>query len=224
MPSSLSSPLPTPRGSTVDHLFVRLKTAIQTGELAPGQRLIEADLTKDYGVSRGPLREALRRLASEGVVDFVPNRGAMVKRFSRKEIVDLFKIRQALEGLAAELAATNFTPAQHKAQMHVLRQISDGRLREEMPFSEENRSFHNVILELCDNAQLDTLIQQLQLPLLRYQIRGALDSNYLQKSRDEHAAIAAAILANDPKQAEKRMQRHLGQAAQRLMALPDLFP
>jgi DNA-binding GntR family transcriptional regulator len=213
-----------PRGSTVDHLFAQLKRAIQTGQFAPGQRLIEADLTLQYGVSRGPVREALRRLGAEGVVDFVPNRGALVRRFSPKEIIDIFRIRQALEGLAARLAAERFARATHKQEAELFTRISRCEFDEDQPFSEENRAFHSAIVNLSDNPRLDTLIQQLQLPVVRYQIRGALDRAYLAKSREEHAGIAQALLKNDGRQAEKRMQEHLGRAADRLMSLPDLFP
>lgn len=213
-----------PRGNTVDHLFSQLKNAIQNGQLAPGQRLIEADLTKDYGVSRGPLREALRRLSAEGIIDFVPNKGAIVKRFSPKEIVDIFRIRQALEGLATRLATENLAPDRHKKQWKMLEQISLGTIDEDLAFGEENRLFHGIILELCDNLQLHTLIQQMQLPFLRYQIRGSLDRAYIRNSRKEHIDIARAMLAHDAKLAEKRMQQHLGKALDRLMTLlPDLF-
>ena len=208
----------------VDVLFAKLKAAIQAGEFAPGQRLIEADLTRDYGVSRGPVREALRRLAAEGIVDFIPNRGALVRRFSRKEIIDIFHIRQVLEGLASRLAAENFSSSRHPEDAALLRDIAQGKQRETDKFSEENRRFHNLIVRHADNPQLETLIQQLQLPLVRYQIRGSLDRNYLKRSREEHALIAQAIIENNAGKAEKHMQAHLGHAADRLMALPDLFP
>lgn len=219
-----SSSTALPRGNTVDHLFHQLKNAIQNGQLAPGQRLIEADLTKDYGVSRGPLREALRRLSAEGIIDFVPNKGAIVKRFSPKEIVDIFRIRQALEGLATRLATENLDADKHRKHWKMLEQFVKALAEEDFEFSEENRTFHNIILELCDNTQLQTLILQMQLPFLRYQIRGSLDRAYVHSSRKEHADIARAMLGHDAKLAEKRMQQHLGKALDRLMSLrPDLF-
>ncbi|MFC4278517.1 GntR family transcriptional regulator [Achromobacter aloeverae] len=211
-------------GTTVDQLFDRLRQAVQEGRYAPGQRLIEADLTREYGVSRGPVREALRRLATEGVVDFVPNRGALVKRFTSREILNVFRIRQSLEGLAASLAAEHFRADVHLDEAATLRRIAAGKQDTQRPFSEENREFHNAILRLSDNPQLETLIQQLLLPLVRYQIRGSLDAAYLKRSRREHMAIAKAILANDPKAAGKHMHTHLGHAADRLLGFADLFP
>lgn len=218
------SPSTAPRGSTVELLFTQLKAAIENGTFAPGQRLIEADLIKDYGVSRGPLREAFRKLGAEGIIDFVPNRGAIVKKFSRKEIADLFAIRQVIEGLAARLAAERLPESGSREARLLLEQIRDGRLEPSVSFAQENSTFHDTILTLCDNPQLQTLTQQMRLPFLRFQIRGSLDRNYIDNSRKEHVQIAAAILAGDGKRAERLMQNHLGKAADRLMMLPGVFP
>ena len=93
------------RGGTVDRLVEGLRDGILMHRYAPGQVLIEADLTRDFGVSRGPLREAFRHLSAEGLLQLVPNRGALVRRLSRKEAEELFQIRTALEALAVRLAA-----------------------------------------------------------------------------------------------------------------------
>jgi len=213
-----------PRGTTVELLFTQLKKSIENGSLAPGQRLIEADLIKDYGVSRGPLREAFRKLSAEGIIDFVPNKGAIVKKFSRKEIMDSFAIRQAIEGLAARLATERLAQAAYKEERRLLEQIQNHEFGRDVSFAQENSAFHNTILTLCDNPQLQNLVKQMRLPFLRYQIRGSLDRHYIDNSRAEHARIAAAMLSNDAKLAERLMQKHLGKAAERLMTLPDVFP
>lgn len=214
----------TPRGSTVEVLFTQLKASIENGTYAPGQRLIESDLIKDYGVSRGPLREALRRLSAEGIIDFVPNRGAIVKRFSRKEIADIFAIRQVIEGLAARLAADKLAQPGSREERALLEQIQHSAFKEGLSFAQENSAFHDTILKLCDNPQLQHLTQQMRLPFLRFQIRGSLDREYIDNSRKEHAKIAAAMLAGDGKRAERLMQAHLEKAAQRLLSTPDVFP
>jgi DNA-binding GntR family transcriptional regulator len=215
----------TRRGNTVDTLQARLKDAIQAGLFAPGQRLIEADLTKEYGVSRGSLREAFRRLAAEGVVDFVPNKGALVRRISKKELIDLLVLRQSLEGLAARLATKNLGEAQNRAHFEeVLRNIEDIQLKKRGNFSSENTMFHEVIMELADNPQLQMLLKQLQLPLVRFQLRGAIDQEHVEKSQREHAVIAKAILNNNAQQAETLMQQHLQLACDRMLEFPGVFP
>src|SRR5271170_1481180 len=96
---------PPVHGATVAHIVERLRGDILARRLSPGARLIENDLTLRFAVSRGPVREALRRLAAEGLIEHLPHRGAVVRRLSRVEIQELFQIRVELESLAARLAA-----------------------------------------------------------------------------------------------------------------------
>ncbi len=93
------------RGEVVNFVIQHLRDGIFLGRFAPGQRLITSELMTDIGVSRGSLREAFSRLAADGIVDLVPNRGAVVRRLSRVELINLFRIREVLEGLAARQAA-----------------------------------------------------------------------------------------------------------------------
>src|SRR4051812_16469171 len=92
-------------GETVDRTAALIRQQIVEGRLVPGQRLIARDLVEQLGISRGPLREAFRRLAADGLVDLIPNRGAMVRRLSNDEIAQVYQIREALEGYAARRAA-----------------------------------------------------------------------------------------------------------------------
>src|SRR5271170_5056736 len=96
---------PPAHGATVAHIVERLRGDILARRLSPGARLVESNLTERFAVSRGPVREALRRLAAEGLIEHVPHRGALVRRLSAREIEELFQIRLELESLAARLAA-----------------------------------------------------------------------------------------------------------------------
>jgi len=222
--SEVPSSSPKLHGNTVEQLFNQLKKSIQNGTFAPGQRLVATDLVKDYGVSRGPLREAFRRLGAEGFIDVVPNKGAIVKKFSRKQIHDLFLIRQVIEGLATRLATENLKEHGLKEEHQMLEQIASGAPDDIANFSEENSRFHSTILRLCDNQKLQSLVEQMQLPFVKYQIRGSLDRDYITSSKKEHSQIATAMLAGDAKLAERLMQKHLANAADRVMKLPDIFP
>lgn len=211
---------PTRRGDTVNQLFERLKSAVLSGAFAPGQRLIEADLTRTYNVSRGPLREALRQLAAERLVEIIPNRGAVVRRLSRKEMADLFLIRQSLEGLAASLAATNMTRDDYRQRFRAaVKTIYDKRRSGR--FTEENELLHQIIVELADNLQLATLVHQLQLPLARFQIRSAVDQAHRDHSSMEHDRIIKAIMSGDPERADAAMRQHLKRASKRIMNLDE---
>src|SRR5208337_5570820 len=96
---------PPAHGATVAFIVERLREDILAGRLAPGSRLVECDLTARFAVSRGPVREALRRLAAEGLIEHWPHRGAVVRRLSGRTIRELFQIRMELEALAARLAS-----------------------------------------------------------------------------------------------------------------------
>ncbi len=102
-------------GQAVDYTVRRLRDAIFAGHLVPGQRLVAGDLTAEVGVSRGTILQAFQRLSADGLLEIVPNRGAIVRRLSRDQVRDLFQIRENLEGLAAQLAAENIGQGNNRA-------------------------------------------------------------------------------------------------------------
>jgi DNA-binding GntR family transcriptional regulator len=208
---------PVRPGNATEHALGVLRGAIQEGRFAPGQRLIEADLMQTFTVTRGPLREALRRLASEGVVDIVPNRGAMVRIFNRQEMIDLFRIREVIEGLAARQAAEAMADERCRFEA-ALEKMDRARSVSAVPFSKENVIFHELVLTYARNKQLTGLMRQLQLPLVRFQIRASIDDAYREASRREHQAVVQAVSKGNAAQAESLMRKHLRQAADRVIA------
>jgi DNA-binding GntR family transcriptional regulator len=210
-----------PRGDRVGHLHQMIRRAIEDGHLVPGQRLIEIDLTREYGVSRGPLREALRLLAVEGIVEIVPNRGAVVRRMTPKEIIDTMTVRMALEGLAASEAARNIDSGKNRARMEkFITRHKPGTLKPMAAFLEENKELHAMLVEFADNRQLSVLVDQMRLQLFpkRTAVINANDASYRLASSKEHLAIAKAVLRGDETKAAGAMQRHLDDARERLMA------
>lgn len=214
-----SAPSPAPssatgRGTTVERIVRHLREGILNSRYAPGQRLIEADLTRDLGVSRGPLREAFRRLSAEGLVETVPNRGALVRRLSRQETLELFQIRVELEALGARLAAENIAvPAIRDAfEAAVVPIWSDAPRLSQLAYLDENKRFHDAVVGAGGNCQLVQIHRQLQLPLIMFQVSGALDAAILSRSVAEHRRIARAILAGDAREADRSMRLHLTRA------------
>ncbi len=210
------------RGEKGRQVADHIATGIRHGRYAPGQRLVEAELTQELGVSRGPVREAFRQLAADGVIEIVPNRGALVRRLSMREALELFEIRTALEALAAGRAAQN---------------MADGCIRErfsraiayiwkEEPrystseYIAENQAFHAAIYEAAGNLELARLNSQLHLSLIMSQIRSALTSEVIATSLTEHRRIAEAILAGDMKRAEKESREHLMRASEIVRSMP----
>lgn len=210
------------RGGTVDRLVQGLRDGILNSRYAPGQRLIEADLTRDFGVSRGPLREAFRRLSAEGLLEIVPNRGALVRKLSYKETIELFQIRTALEALAVRLAAAAIDRGDNRARFAAdIAPIWDEATRlSGAAYHQENWRFHQAILTICDNAQLASLSRQLQLPLIMLQLSGAMTPAMYEDSVAEHRRIATAILDGDPDAAERAIRDHLGRAHEIASAMP----
>ncbi len=210
------------KGGMVDQLIEHLRDGILERRYAPGQRLIEADLTHDLRVSRGPLREAFRRLSAEGLLELVPNRGAVVRRLTLKETVELFQIRTALESLAVRLVAENIDRDDNRRRFEAASAaIWDDTPRPPGPaYHEENRLFHQTILDLCGNVQLAKVSQQMQLPLIMLQLSGHMDPAMYADSVKEHRRIATAILAGNADAAEKAMRAHLGRASKLVEDMP----
>ena len=211
------------RGGTVDRLVEGLREGILNSRYAPGQRLIEADLTRDFNVSRGPLREAFRRLTAEGLLQIVPNRGALVRRLSYQETIELFQIRSALECLAVRLAAGAIDQGDNRQRFdHAIAAIWSETPRLDHPgYHRENRKFHLSILDVCGNAQLAETSRQLQLPLLMLQLSGEMTPEMYRDSVLEHREVASAISRGDADGAEGAMRRHLERAIRIAEAMPQ---
>ena len=200
-------------GEAVAHIVAGLREDILARRLAPGGRLVEAELTSRFAVSRGSIREALRRLAAEGLIEHLPNRGAIVRRLSGQEIGELFQIRVELEALAARLAAGAAMEPQKRAEFEAaIAPIFVEGARDPCAYLAENAEFHAAIMSLGGNRQLGDLSARLRLPLIMAQVTGALTPQALDASVREHRAIAAAILAGDAVAADAAMRGHLSRA------------
>jgi DNA-binding GntR family transcriptional regulator len=204
------------RGSTVERVLEFLRDGILNSQFAPGQRLIESDLSRELGVSRGSLREAFRRLSAEGLIQLVPNRGAVVRRLSLRETMELFQIRRELEGLAARLAAINIgEPEVQEAFSAAIVPIWNEEPRlSSVAYLDENKQFHDAVMAASGNTQLIVVNQQLQLPLIMSQLSNVLTAEILRESVCEHRLIADAVLAGKSAEAEAAMRKHLDRAVE----------
>jgi DNA-binding GntR family transcriptional regulator len=210
------------RGGIVAYVVEHLRNGVLQGRYAPGQRLIEADLTQDLRVSRGPLREAFRRLSAEGLLEIVPNRGAMIRRLTLREMQELFQIRVGLETLAARLASDAMSNAATRERFErEIEPIWDERPRPPgAAYIDENHQFHDAVVAASGNKQLLGLTRQLRLPVLMYQLAGTLKAENIAASLSEHRAIARAILARDAALAEKCVRDHLTRAMDVVEEMP----
>lgn len=223
-PKPVSGPL-VRSGETVERIAERLRQQILDGDFVPGQRLISRDLVQGLEVSRGSLREAFQRLAADGLVDLVPNRGAVVRRIGLIEVTHIYQVREALEGYAARQAAERINHGGNRARFVEI--LEHGRRHFVHPdfkeFVADNRAFHQVIVEMCENPELNALIQKYQTPVFMIQLRQQIGvEQIIRNSLAEHEAIAAAILNGEPDTSANAMRQHLWHSADNLVHSPLL--
>jgi DNA-binding GntR family transcriptional regulator len=208
-----AAPDPPAHGATVAFVVARLREDILAGRLQPGSRLIESDLTLRFAVSRGPVREGLRRLSADGLIEHWPHRGAIVRRLTEREIRELFLIRIEMEALAARLAAVADASDRRAGFVAATKPIYSDAPRNPCDYLKENAAFHDAVTVLADNLELRDLAGRLQLPLIMAQVGDVLTPPVLEASVREHRLIAAAIVDRDPAAASARMREHLERAA-----------
>jgi DNA-binding GntR family transcriptional regulator len=200
-------------GATIAHIVDGLRCDILAHRLRPDERLIERALTKRFSVSRGPVREALRRLAAEGLIEHEPHRGAIVRRLSPRDIGELFQIRVEMEALAARLAAQSPDKTARARFVEEIAMIFADAPRRMETYLDENAAFHAAVLSLADNKQLHELSARLRLTLIMAQVGEALTVEVMHASVREHRAIAKAIVDGDGVAAAAAMRAHLERAA-----------
>ncbi|WP_156761912.1 GntR family transcriptional regulator [Microbacterium karelineae] len=193
-----------------DGLADELRREISAGELAPNQRLIEADIVEQYGVSRSVVRTALANLAVEGMVERVQNRGARVRAIDADEALEILELRASIESLCAAHAARNATDAQLAELAEVgerMRACVDAGDAE--GYSACNRALHDLVLDLSGMRLAPTIVNRLRAQHARFRIKLARTHNRPRVSFPEHMAIIDAIRARDADAAAAAMSTHL---------------
>jgi DNA-binding GntR family transcriptional regulator len=190
--------------------------------LQPGAELQEVALSEELGVSRGPIREAIGRLAAEGLVTVRPRRGAVVRSLSKDEFLELYQVREALEMMAVRLAVSKLA-AEDIAELEQLIAAMNGHAeRDEVAeFFEANMAFHARLFEASGNARLQELYAQLVGQMGRYRMRSLTLRGNLQRSVAEHGAILRAAKRGDADRAAHLMSEHIRVPQRRLQALTD---
>lgn len=192
-----------------------LRDRILNGELAPGQRLVEARLSIELGVSRMPVREALRLLASEGIVTIEPRIGASVTCFSTQQIKEMIEVRATLEALNAKLAARRHDPAQIAELQAILAAgIALSEKADPTQLIEKNRLFHEALGRVAGNSILEDIMRSLRARTSLIFAGNNRRADYVKHTWEEHAAILRAVIAGDAELASLLAARHVFNAAQ----------
>jgi DNA-binding GntR family transcriptional regulator len=202
--------------TVVDRVYAAIRERIVEGQLARGTKLRQEALADELGVSRTPLREALRRLAAEGLVEFSPNRGARVAELQPADVRAAYEARLAFEPGAARLAAAR-RPAVELAAMRTAI-ARERRAGASLAAYAASRAFHLALVRASENEHLIRLAEALWVPGLAEAIfdRQAADPGYLRGDADEHERILAAIEAGDGSAADELARDHILEAFSRM--------
>lgn len=199
-------------------VFEALREAIISGVLKPGERLMEVQLAEEMGVSRTPVREAIRKLELEKLVIMVPRKGAYVADISKRDVAEVFEIRRALEGLAASLAADRVTEDQLELMERYLLMISDAIEKGNLDDTIEiDTLFHEVLYQAANNAWLEDMINNLREHIQRHRSTSLAHPGRMKQAFIEHRKIVEAIGNRDADLAKKLAEEHILNAETSLM-------
>lgn len=214
--------------SSSDRVVEHITSGILAGRYVPGQRLVEADLTHTLQVSRGPVREAFRRLDALGILARAMHRGASVRTLSRVEALDLLAASDPLSVLAGRLAAERFATRPNGFDAtRFERELQPFRDREEdsRNLLGQRQKFYDLLVEMSGNSQLPSMMPNMRIQLLRLQTQSFRHQDDRHQHLDDYAAVARAILAGDAGSAGKALAAHAKRTRQTILDLPDAaFP
>lgn len=202
-----------------DVVFNTLRQAIIKGDLKPGERLLEIQLADKLGVSRTPVREAIRKLELEGLVTMVPRRGTTVLGITKKHLKDVLEIRSALEELALELACRRITPEQYEelVRLEALleeKQDSDNAFE----LSDIDEKFHEQIYQATNNPRLVQLLANLREQMYRFRLEYMKAKDKRPRLIQEHQQIIKALKNKDSKAGRKAIYDHIVNQANAILS------
>ncbi|HEX5996225.1 MAG TPA: GntR family transcriptional regulator [Jiangellales bacterium] len=206
-------------------LLDTLRLAIYHGALAPGQRLVEAEVAGRYDASRAAVREALALLSNEGLVVRERNRGARVRPVSIEEAIEIFEARAVLEGLCAAKAATVLAARERRDLKALSSPMTEAVRRNDIiVYNQTSLQVHTKIQEIAKQVTVGGMLDRLRYQSVRYQFHVALLPGRPAQGLKEHLAIIEAVCARDPAAAEAAMRDHLFSVIDALRKLAELGP
>ena len=183
--------------------YVLLSRHILTQQLKPGEKLREEQLAQKLGISRTPLRDAINRLGNEGFVEMTPRKGASVKKYHIEDVIEVYDIRIALEGLATKLA----TPHVEKKELKRLSKLF--KLKNVDTLLKADMKLHNYIISRCGNKKLVKILDNIQTLVQVFRVMGCTSQERAKKATEDHNAILKALIDRKASTAEQAMKRHI---------------
>jgi len=200
-----------------DIVYTALKKEINSGYLMPGTRLIELELADRHTVSRTIIRESMKQLAAEGLVDLIPYKGAAVSKTSIKDLEEIYRIHQDLEGLAAYLATGRLTKKQIAELEHIHKSSKAHSHDDVAGWQKWNARFHRTMIDNCGNRRLVKLLKTHEIQFARYWFLLLSIPGRIEESIKEHAEIIAAVKAGEADRVRAVMERHFESASRKLL-------
>lgn len=196
--------------SAAPTVTTRIRDAILQGGLAPGQRLVEAELTERFGATRGGVRQALMQLEGEGLVERERNRGARVRSLSLEEAIEITEARAVLEGLCAAKAATRMDDAQREQLGSLGQRMTEAvEAGDVVGYSSLAQEIHATIRDHSQQTTVSDLLERLRYQSVRYHFSVALIPGRPRVGLEEHLRVIGAVVSGDPVAAEREMREHL---------------
>ena len=193
-----------------DVVFHTLRRAILMGELEPGERLMELQLTEKLGVSRTPIREAIRKLELEGLVVMVPRKGAAVARITKKDLLDVLEVRCSLEELAVDLACERISEEALQQLEHSMKEFQESFSGEDITIiAERDIQFHDIIFEATNNRRLIQMVSNLQEQMYRYRIEHLKNPDTYSQILQEHEEILFCLQKRKKEEEKAAIRRHI---------------
>jgi DNA-binding GntR family transcriptional regulator len=204
-----TQPLIIQKQNISEELVKYIKQQIISGELNPGDRIVETKLARELGVSQTPVREAIRHLHGEGIITIVPNKGPMVRTLDMKDVFEIYSVRSMLEGLAIRLATQNATDEQIAGLESFYEEMKQ-KLNDDSVTSllHDSSHIHRTIIEMAGHSRLLNMYQSISFQIsLVNRLLGAKSTK--QKEVDQHLELIEALKKKDPDSAEQTMRKHI---------------
>lgn len=201
-----------------DVVFKTLRQEILIGELKPGERLMEIHLANKLGVSRTPIREAIRKLELEGLVTMIPRRGAEVAQITAKNLQDVLEVRKALDALAIELACERIT----EEEMEALKRACDNfehvtHTKDATRIAKADVELHDIITKSAKNDKLLQMVNNLAEQMYRYRFEHIKDASTHHRLIEEHGKILESLEKRDKKAAAEMVKEHIDNQEKAIM-------
>lgn len=201
-----------------DVVFNTLRRAILKGELKPGERLMEIKLANRLGVSRTPIREAIRKLELEGLVIMVPRKGAQVAQITAKDLNDVLEVRSGLENLAIKIACERITDQQIQVLEKASRHFENTMETDDITaLAKADVDFHDIIYQATNNQRLIQILSNLREQMFRYRVEYLKDATMRATLVEEHDAICDALRNRDQQKAFDYVSLHIDNQQKAIM-------